>query len=141
MFRAYFVGLLASSIGCSLLVAQDDEKLISGPKAGTFIPAAFECYNVNGPAKGRQSCLVCKFALSPVVLIFAKEPQAEKDAALNELVKQLDAAADEEAFQAREFSVGVVYLSSDAKDSTNNANEKTAMLPRTSSSNDASKIR
>ena len=119
MFRVSLVSLF---FGCSLLIAQDDEKLTSGPKAGTFLPAPFECYNVNGPAKGRQHCLVCKFALSPVVMIFAKEQPADKDTALTDLIKQLDEAAEE--FQDREFSVGVVFLSPDAKNSTNNAEEK-----------------
>ena len=109
-------------IGCTFLCGQDDEKLTSGPKAGVDVPAPFACLNVNGPSKGRPSCLVCRFALSPAVLIFAKEPVEGKDAAFNELLKQLDEAATD--FDFRNFSVGVVILSPDARDSTNNVGEK-----------------
>lgn len=120
--RALAVALVF--LGYSLLAAQDDQKIASGPKKGEFVPAPFECYNMNGPAKGRLHCLVCKFALRPAVLIFAKEPAKGKGEALDDLLKQLDETAEE--FQEREFSVGVVFLSPDARNSTNNADEEKA---------------
>jgi hypothetical protein len=123
MARHSWIGMLALLVGCSFLVAQDEEKYQSGPKVGAFLPKPFECYNVNGPAKGRPECLVCKFALSPAVLVFSKEPAEGKDEAFTELLKQLDATAAE--FVAdRNFSVVVVILSPDARDSTNNAQAK-----------------
>jgi hypothetical protein len=123
MVRHHWIGMLVLLVGCSFLIAQDEEKIQSGPKVGAFMPKPFECYNVNGPAKGRPQCLVCKFALSPAVLVFAKEPAKDKDEAFTELLKQLDATAAE--FVAdRNFSVVVVILSEDARDSTNNAQAK-----------------
>jgi hypothetical protein len=88
------------------------------------LPGAFECFNLNGDAKGRPQCLVCKFALRPTVLVFAKEPAEGKDDALNDLLSKLDEVAKD--LEIRAFSVGVVFLSPDARDSTNNAEEKDA---------------
>ena len=127
MSRSRFLSMVLLLVGCSILIAQDEEKLKSGPKVGTFMPAPFECFNVNGPAKGRPHCLVCQFALSPTVLIFAKEPADGKDEAFTDLLKKLDDTAAE--FADRSFSVGVVILSPDGRDSTNNtAEEKTEEL-------------
>ena len=117
-----FLSMLMMLVGCSLLAAQDEEKLKSGPKVGTFMPAPFECLNVNGPAKGRPHCLVCKFALHPTVMIFATEPADGKDEAFSDLLKKLDDTAIE--FEDRGFSVGVIFLSPAARDSTNNAGEE-----------------
>lgn len=121
MLRAHLLGLLVMAVGASLLTAGDDEKLTSGPKVGANLPGPFECYNVNGPAKGRHHCLVCKFALHPSMLIFVRELPDAKDEALSDLLKKLDETVTE--FEERGFSVGVVYLSPDARDSTNNAGE------------------
>jgi hypothetical protein len=119
MLRLKLTGLMALLIGCSLLAAQDDAK----PK---LVPAAFECFNINGKAKGRPQCLVCKFGLSPVVLIFTKEPAEGKDGPLNDLLDQLNKLTELPDFVDREFSVGVVFISTDALDSSNNAEEKDA---------------
>ncbi len=112
--------LLAGSI--TIGHAQDEEKLQSGPKAGTFMPGPFECYNINGTSKGRLHCFVCRFGLNPAVIIFTKEPAEGKDEAFNELLKQLEQTAED--FQERGFGVAVVVLSPDARDSTNNAAEE-----------------
>jgi hypothetical protein len=117
MLRAKLTCLMMLLISCALLCAQDEAK----PK---FVPAPFECFNINGKAKGRPQCLVCKFGLSPVVLIFTKEPAEGKDGPLNDLLEQLDKLTALPDFEEREFSVGVVFLSPDALDSTNNADEK-----------------
>ncbi len=122
MLRANLLCMFALVSASSFLVAQEEGKLKSGPKAGELLPMPFESLNINGAAKGRPHCLVCKFALSPSVLIFAKEPAEGKDAAFNDLVKQLDDTAAE--FDFRNFSVGVVIISPDARDSTNNIQEK-----------------
>jgi hypothetical protein len=116
--------LILLLLGASVLVAQDDDKLISGPRPGSFMPGAFEAMNINGPAKGRQRCLVCEFALNPAVLIFTKEPAEGKNGALMDLIKKLDEVTAE--FEERNFSVGVIVLSPDARDSTNNAKEADA---------------
>jgi hypothetical protein len=122
MLRANFLYLFVLAMASSILAAQDEGKLKSGPKAGELVPVPFESFNINGPAKGRPHCLVCRFALSPSVLIFAKEPAEGKDAAFNDLLKELDGAMAE--FDYRNFSAGVVILSPDARDSTTNAEEK-----------------
>ena len=124
MLRTNWICLLALLIGGSLLYAQDEEKIQSGPKTGAFIPKPFECFNINGPAKGRPHCLVCRFALSPAVLIFAKEPVEGKDEAFTDLLDKLEKTATD--FEDRNFSVGVVILSKSAFDSTNNANKEKA---------------
>src|SRR5262245_22236818 len=118
MLHKSFIGFFASVLFTTLLIAQDDQKLTSGPKAGSFVPAPFESLNINGAAKGRQRCLVCQFALSPTVLLFAKEPAEGKDDTFNDLVKKLDETAAE--FEDRAFSVGVIIISPDARDSTTN---------------------
>ncbi|MSQ95194.1 MAG: hypothetical protein EXR98_11650 [Gemmataceae bacterium] len=124
MLRANLLAMSFLVLGCSILIAQDDEKLKSGPKVGAFMPAPFECVNFNGPAKGRPHCLVCKFALLPSVLIFAKEPAEGKEKDFDDLLQKLEETAAE--FQDRDFSVGVVFLSPHARDSTNNAEAKEA---------------
>ena len=122
MPRTHVCSLVLTLLACSMLMGQDEEKFVSGPQKGSFLPAPFECLNINGPAKGRLHCLVCKFALNPAVLIFAKEPGEGKDEALNDLLKQLDDVAEE--YEYRGFSVGVIFLSPNARDSTNNAQEE-----------------
>src|SRR5260370_32636088 len=100
---------------------------------------AFGAHQINGPAKAlfvdptkdhpgyhgaRPRCLICQFGLIPSVLIFAQEPAEQRDEAFTDLLKKLDETATE--FQDRNFSVGVVILSPDARDSTNNAAENDA---------------
>jgi hypothetical protein len=124
MLRAPVFGLIVMAVGASLLLAGDDAKLASGPKVGANMPGSFECYNVNGPAKGRPHCLVCKFGLNPSLIVFAKEPAEGKDDVLNDLLKKLDTVATD--FEAITFCVGVVFLSPDGRDSTNNIGAVTA---------------
>lgn len=133
-----FTAWLAVVVSCSLLAAQEQDKVESGPKKGAFLPRPFECMHINGPAKPtfverkggdgfhimKQRCLVCNFALSPAVLIFAAEPVEGKDEAFTKLLASLDDLAA--TFQERNFQVGVVILSPDARDSTNNAKETDA---------------
>ena len=123
MHRTLLGSCMLVLLGCSFLGAQDTEKFVSGPKPGTFMPGPFECLNINGPAEGRLNCLVCKFGLHPSVLVFVKEPVAGQDEVVNDLLKKLDEAVDAREFQDRSFSVGVIFLSPDARDSTNNVEE------------------
>ncbi len=136
MFRSTLLSVFVLALTFSLLVAQDEAKLKSGPKVGAMMPKPFECLNINGPNKAifvepknkdepgfhvaRPHCLVCKFALSPAMVIFAKEPAEGKDAAFTQLLAKLDEVAAE--FEDRSFAVGVVILSPDARDSTNTSN-------------------
>ena len=111
MLRARLLGMIVLLAAGSLLLAQDEDKL----KPGRPMPGAFECYNINGPAKGRPRCLVCEFGQRPSVIVFAREPADGKDAVFNDFLKKLDDTAAE--FTDRDFSVGVVILSPDARDS------------------------
>ena len=89
----------------------------SGPPVGKLIPGSFSPYNLNGKRKGSHHCLVCEYALSPMVLIFAKEPVKDKDEVLNDLLKRLDKAVEEHTRQ--DFHAVVVFLSPDANSSAN----------------------
>jgi hypothetical protein len=137
MFRAIVLGFFLVLIGSPFLAAQDGDKVTSGPQKGEFLPKPFECLNINGPAgvtyvepkKGqpgyhvaRPRCLICKFALSPAVIVFANEPVEGKDDAFNALLAKLDELAA--TYEERNFQAAVVILSPDAHDSTNNAAEK-----------------
>jgi hypothetical protein len=124
MLRAKWVAVPIMVLGCGLLAAQDEPKAKSTLKPGDAMPKAFECYNVNGPAKGRPHCLVCGFALYPALLVFAKEPEEGKDEAFIDMLKKLDEITLD--FDDRNFQVGIVIVSPDAHDSTNNAKEKDA---------------
>src|SRR5258708_3724640 len=118
MSRVFGLSLLGLLLGGVLLTAQDAG---SGPKEGAFLPKPFSCYNFNGAHKGKFHCLVCDYALNPVVLIFAREPDEGKDAALNALLKRLDDAANE--FKKHQFRAAVVFLSADAQSSATNPAE------------------
>src|SRR6266850_1899232 len=121
MYRAKWICMFILLTGGSLLIAQGEDKLKSGPKVGAMMPKPFGCVNVNGPdpkVKGRPNCLVCKFALYPAVIIFARESKDGKNGQLDDLLAKLDQLAVD--FDDRSFSAGVVFLSPDARDSTNN---------------------
>jgi hypothetical protein len=89
----------------------------SGPQVGSLIPGSFSPYNLNGKRKGSHHCLVCEYALGPVVLVFAKEPAKDKDQALTNLLKKLDKAAED--YRRADLHAVVVFLSPDANSSAN----------------------
>jgi hypothetical protein len=122
MPRQFVPSLLVLLLGSVLLAAQDEGAIRSGPKEGAFLPAPFDSYNFNGPHKGRLHCLVCRYALNPVVLVFAREPEEGKDAALNSLIKRLEEATAE--FKKDELRAAVVFLSPDAQSSATNPKEE-----------------
>ncbi|MBI1832616.1 MAG: hypothetical protein HYR84_14340 [Planctomycetes bacterium] len=133
MFRAHVVCTFGFLLACLPLVAQDAGKEKGTPKSGDAIPRPFECLLINDTkeltekkqsSKGRPHCMVCRFGLNPAVLIFAKKPADGKDATFTDLLKKLDEATLD--FEDRNFQVGVVILSPDARDSTNNAKEADA---------------
>ncbi len=121
MRRRMALSLTLLLTGALALAAQDDGAGRSGPKEGAFLPAPFECYNLNGPHKGHYHCLVCRYGLDPAVLVFAREPEEGKDAALNALLKNLDDAVAE--FVRFQLRAGVVFLSADARSSATNPEE------------------
>jgi len=118
MSRVFGLSVLGLLLGGVLLTAQDGG---SGPKEGAVLPKPFSCYNFNGAHKGKFHCLVCDYALNPVVLVFAREPEEGKDATLNALLKRLDDAANE--FKKHQLKSAVVFLSADAQSSATNPAE------------------
>jgi hypothetical protein len=117
MSRQFGLSVLSLLLGGVLLTAQD-----SGPKEGAFLPKPFSCYNFNGAHKGKFHCLVCDYALHPVVLVFARESEEEKDKdTLNALMKRLDDAVND--FKKDQLKAAVVFLSADAQSSATNPAE------------------
>jgi hypothetical protein len=107
-----------------LIAVQEAEAFKSGPQVGELLPGPFDAFNINGKkAKGRQHCLVCEYGLNPAVMIFAREPEGGKVEPLASLLGKLDEAI---ARHAEEYKLGaaVVFLSPDARDSSNNAGEQ-----------------
>src|SRR5579859_5551966 len=109
--------------GGVLLSAQEQGALPSGPKEGKHLPRAFDCYTFNGPKEnqGRYHCLVCRYGLSPTVLVFAREAEEGKDAVLKTLMKRLEDATTQYAND--DFHAAVIFLSPDAQSSVTNPKE------------------
>src|SRR5260221_248499 len=120
MSRLFVLSVLGFLLGAVLLTAQGTN---SGPKEGALLPKPFSCYTFNGAHKGKFHCLVCDYALSPVVLVFARvsEKDKDRDAALNALLKRLDDATNE--FKKHQLRAAVVFLSEDAQSSATNPAE------------------
>jgi hypothetical protein len=120
MLRLIAASLLVTSLA-AVVAAQ--QPLRSGPQAGAVLPGPFDVFNINGKiAPGRNHCLVCEFALEPVVMVFTREPivrktgGAAKEIALQELIQKLDAVADK--YDAGEWLKGtVIFLSPYARSS------------------------
>lgn len=91
----------------------------SGPQSGALLPGPFDPLNLNGDKKGRPHCLVCEYALNPVVMVFAREPAEGKDGPLTELLKKLDEAVPK--YREPELKAFVVFLSKEAKSSADDA--------------------
>ena len=128
MSRRFVLSLLALSLGTVLLAAQGGDGLQSGPKDGKFLPGPLECYILNAKhlkSKEKQAfhCLVCQYALSPAVLVFVRDRDAdkEKDAVIDALLKRLEEAVPE--YKRFEMRAGVVFLSPDAQSSVSNLKE------------------
>jgi hypothetical protein len=125
-----FAGVLAAQEG--------GEKLQSGIKVGDVLPGPFDVFTINGKvAKGRQHCLVCDFGLDPVVMVFAREPEAGKDGALSALLGKLDEAVSRHADKYA-LASSVIFLSPDGQSSaTNPAEQDTKKLVEEARARDA----
>jgi hypothetical protein len=93
--------LLAWLWAGSLIAA---EPVRSGLQPGEEIGSTFEPLNVTGPHAGEPHCLVCENGLSPVVMLFAREPSEP----LMRLLAQVDAATARH--RAQEMGSFVVFL-------------------------------
>jgi hypothetical protein len=120
--------VLCSAIVLGLMISAGlAQEVKSGPQAGTVLPAPFDALNINGKidgkdAAGRQHCLVCQNGLNPTVMVFTREPAEGKDAALTDLLKQLD---DTLAKHQDSFLGGfAVFLSPQARSSLTEAETK-----------------
>jgi hypothetical protein len=89
---------------CCVSAATAAEPLKSGLQPGNRLSAVFEPLNVTGPYAGQPHCLVCENGLSPVVMIFAREPSDR----LVELLAKVDGATTKH--RAAELGSFVVFL-------------------------------
>jgi hypothetical protein len=108
-----FCGAIIFLLAITAVQAGDAVK--SGPQPGEILPGSFAPFNINGEHKNKYHCLVCKYEVNPVVMVFAREPAEGKDQALTELLKKLDEAVGRH--QKAYFGSFVVFLSPDAKSS------------------------
>jgi len=97
------VALSVVAFACVELSALAGE-LRSGPQPGERLAATFEPLNVTGEHAGDLHCLVCEYGLSPVVMMFAREPSE----ALVQLLVKLDAATGKH--RSQELGAFVVFL-------------------------------
>src|SRR5262245_23504113 len=94
--RTWLIALLFLA-ACPMLV--HGQNLKSGPPPGTadkpsYVPAPFHPFNATGDRKGKYHCLVCRYGLRPVVVVFARQvPKADDPLAV--LLQKLDAAVNE----------------------------------------------
>jgi hypothetical protein len=128
MRRVLLLSLALPLLSWAVLLGQDEakkpanpDKAPSGPKVGVPVPGPFECLNLNGPAAGRYHCLVCRFNLDPVVMVFAREPAEGKDGPLNELLRQLNEAVEKHS--DKRLSAGAIILSPAARSSVTDPGE------------------
>jgi hypothetical protein len=120
---------LSMIIGLGLLLlagglSAQDEKFKSGPQIGEVLPGPFDAFILNGKrAKGRQHCLVCEYGLHPAVMVFAREPADGADGPMTALLGKLDEAVGR--YEDDHYLGGcAVFLSPDARDSSNNPDEQ-----------------
>jgi hypothetical protein len=86
-------------IASSLLAA---EPLRSGLQTGEMVTNIFSPLNVNGEHAGEPHCLVCENGISPVAMIFAREPSER----LTKLLSKINAAtASNKSLQMGSFAV------------------------------------
>ena len=81
------------------------EPLRSSIQPGERIKSIFEPLNINGEHAGEPHCLVCENGLSPVAMLFAREPSEQ----LVKLLVKIDAATAEH--QKESMGSFVVFLS------------------------------
>ena len=61
--------------------------ITSGPQVGSELPGPFMPLNVSGNSAGEKHCLYCENGSSPVVMIFARNPECPQT---QKLIKQVD---------------------------------------------------
>jgi hypothetical protein len=100
---------LVVALTAALVTAEEKTALKSGPQVGTDLSdcGPFHPLNVNGAKAGKKHCLYCENGERPVVMIFAREPNAQ----LGKLLKKIDAACEKNA--KAKLSSFVVFCTKD----------------------------
>lgn len=81
---------LAAVLVAGIVLAEEKTAVKSGPQVGKDLAGPFHPLNVTGDKAGQKACLYCAYGDRPVVMIFAREPNAQ----LGKLLKKVDAACD-----------------------------------------------
>jgi hypothetical protein len=79
---------LVVALAAGFVLAEEKTAVKSGPQVGKDLAGPFHPLNVTGEKAGQKSCLYCAYGEKPVVMIFAREPNAQ----LGKLLKKIDAA-------------------------------------------------
>jgi len=105
---------LVVALAAAVVTADEKTALKSGPQVGADLNdcGPFHPLNVNGEKAGKEACLFCAYGERPVVMIFAREPNAQ----LGKLIKKLDAAC--EKHKKEELASFVVFCTKDDKAET-----------------------
>jgi hypothetical protein len=105
---------LVVALSAALVMAEEKTAVKSGPQAGTDLSdcGPFHPVNVTGKAAGKKHCLYCENGDRPVVMIFAREPNAQ----LGKLLKKIDAACDKHSKD--KLSSFVVFCTKDEEAET-----------------------
>jgi len=83
--------LFAAALAVALLsgiTLAEETTVKSGPQVGEELAGPFHPLNINGKSAGKKNCLYCENGQAPVVMIFAREPNAQ----LTKLLKKVDSA-------------------------------------------------
>lgn len=107
-----FASALVLALSVALVTAEEKTALKSGPQAGEELAGPFHPLNVNGEKAGQKACLYCAYGDRPVVMIFAREPNAQ----LGKLLKKVDSACDKNA--KAKLSSFVVFCTDDKEAET-----------------------
>jgi hypothetical protein len=105
---------LVVALSAALVMAEEKTALKSGPQVGTDLSECgpFHPLNVTGAKAGKKNCLYCENGDRPVVMIFAREPNAQ----LGKLLKKIDAACDKNSKE--KLSSFVVFCTKDEEAET-----------------------
>jgi len=98
---------LVVALSAALVTAEDKTALKSGPQVGEELAGPFHPLNVNGSKAGQKHCLYCENGDRPVVMIFAREPNAQ----LGKLIKKIDSCCVEHSKER--LSSFVVFCTKD----------------------------
>lgn len=80
-------------LAAGFVLAEEKTAVKSGPQVGKDLAGPFHPLNVTGDKAGQKACLYCAYGDRPVVMIFAREPNAQ----LGKLLKKVDAACAKNA--------------------------------------------